>query len=185
MRKKLTQRDQEILNTCKEFKVINVKCISELYFEGKNKLLLAQKRLKKLHEYGELNRSKRNDILEEYHYYLGKKPTNYKHALLILKAYTDIKSKYEILNYKRECEIKYKNVTLRADLVCIIKDSNGKPLPLIIEIQNGKLYKDKWSEYISNGYWKNKFGVKPEIVVYSKHNSYQSSIPIHFIKIEG
>ena len=185
MKNRITKRDMDIVNTVIEWKCATVHELAKLHFEGKNAELLCQKRMKVLNKLGYLNRSKRKDILEPYLYYKGKKPTNYKHSLLILKAYTDIKNKYEILNYKRECEIRYRNITLRADLVCIIKDSNCKPVPLIVEIQNGKIYKDKWTEYISRDYWKNKFGVKPEIIVYSKHNSFTSSVPIQFIKIEA
>lgn len=181
----ITERDIEILSFIKEFKCVNSDIIAQLFFsDANNKVMLANRRLKKLVEIKKLNRSKRTDILEPYLYYKGSKPSNYKHSLLIAQAYADIKAKYEIVKYKREYEIKYKDTTLRADLMVIAKDNKGKLRAFIIEVQNAKQYRDKWSEYINNGYWNVKFGVEPEIIVYSRFNSYTSSIPIHFIKLE-
>ena len=181
----ITERDREILAFISEFKCVNSDIIAQLFFsDANNKVMLANRRLRKLFEIGKLNRSKRTDILEPYLYYKGSKPSNYKHSLLIAKAYIDISNKYEIVKYKREYEVKYNNKTLRADLMAIAKDDKGKLRAFIIEIQNAKQYKNKWSEYISNGYYKAKFGVEPEIIVYSRFSSYTSSIPIEFIKIE-
>lgn len=180
----IQQRDLDIIAFVKEFKVVNSDIIAKLFFSNSNNCItLANRRLKKLVELGKLNRSKRTNILEPYIYYIGSKPSNWKHSLLIAQSYCDICSKYSVIKYKREYEIKYLNKTLRCDLMTIVKDNNNIKA-FIIEIQNAKHYKDKWTEYINKGYWRNKFGVLPRIIVYSRYNSYQSLIPIEFIKLD-
>lgn len=177
---KITQRDTEIVNFVREFKAVNSNVIQELYFPSVN---MCNKRLKILTEMRKLNRY-RKDILQEYTYYIGKRPTNIKHSSTIANVYSKFKCNKEIqiVKYKKEYPIKYANgKELRTDLMVICR-YNNRIYPLLIEADLSHRYKEKYTEYIQQDYYKNKFMVKPIIISISNFEP-ASSIDIHWIKL--
>lgn len=173
---KMTDRDFQIIEFIKEFKAVKASTIARLYFPS---LATAERRLKKLCEIKKLHRN-RDTIISEYYYYI-KRPTNIKHSLVMADVYSLIKTRYPIIKYKREYEIKYRNITLRTDLMMVLK-INNKPIPLLIEVDLTKAYKDKYSDYISKNYYQQKFGVKPEVIVISDRTP-KSKIDINWRKL--
>ena len=184
-RNKITERDIQVLETIKYFKCGNVKLLADLHFEGKNKVLLCQKRMKTLYDLGKVNRSKRNDCLEPYIYWKnGRMPTNYKHSLKILELYVHLKKNYDIIKHEREYEIKYGNgKSLRADLMAVI-NINGKPTPYLFEVDLSHCYNNKYTEYIEKGYYKTKFPVPPKIISISRFTVAKTTtqVPVTVIK---
>lgn len=173
---KLTERDIEIIEFVKEFKAASTTTIARLFFPS---LATAERRLKKLCESKKLYRN-RDDIISEYYYYT-KKPTNLKHALVIADVYSLIKEQHHIIKYKREYVIKYRSSNVRTDLMLVLK-VNNKLVPLLIEIDLCKKYNNKYTDYISKGYYSQIFGVKPEVVVVSNRTP-ESTIPIRWYKL--
>lgn len=178
----LTNRDKEIISFVKEFKAVNTSTIANLYWKDcKQKLILAERRLKLLVENKKLRRD-RDSILDSYYYYVGTKVPHFKHSCLIAEAYAQLKLNYDVLNYKREVQLYCRNENLKADLVVILK-KDGKPIPLIIECDISRPYAYKYDSYISDNYWSSKFGVKPTIISISKWQP-KSNIPIEYINVE-
>lgn len=173
---KITNRDIQIIEFIKEFKVASTTTIARLFFPS---LTTAERRLKKLCEAKKLHRN-RDDVISEYYYYI-KQPTNLKHALVIADVYSQIKMKHHIIKYKREYEIKYRRNIIRVDLMMILKIDN-RIVPLLIEIDLCKKYKDKYSEYINSKYYQQMFAVKPEVLVISDRTP-ESTIQIHWYKL--
>lgn len=174
---KLTSRDFAIIDFLKEFKVADTSTLQSLFF---NSQATTERRLKLLTTHGYIKRN-RNDILSEYYYYIKRKPTNIKHALIVSKLYAKIKSSYEIIVYKKEYELKYKNITLRADLMTVLK-IEGRLVPVLYEVDLSKAYKDKYTDYINSSYYKFKFPIAPKIAVVSNRTP-KSSIEIKWLKI--
>lgn len=159
---KLTQRDYEVLQFIKEYKVADINTIQALFFPS---IPTAEKRLRKLCEAKKLNRSRAN-ILEPYVYYKNSKPTNLKHSLAIARVYSILQSEYEVVKCKREWECKYYSKTLRPDLMLVIR-RYGKLIPLLIEVDLSKAYKNKYDTFIKSEYYKQYFPVSPIIIVIS------------------
>lgn len=175
---KMTDRDYKIIEFIKEFKIVSTTTIARLYFPS---LATAERRLKKLVEHKKLLRT-RDNIISEYVYYT-KKPTNIKHSLMIADIYSKLATNKDIqlIKYKREYEIKFRAKTLKTDLMAVIK-SNNKLVPILIEIDLTKAYKDKYTEYINSKYYQQKFPMIPVIVVISNRTP-KSSINIIWYKL--
>jgi hypothetical protein len=60
---------------------------------------------------------------------------------------------------------------------------NNKLVPLLVEIDLTKKYKNKYSEYIAQGYYQQKFGAEPEVLVISDRTP-ESKIQIHWYKLK-
>lgn len=174
---KLTDRDKQILAFIKEYKIANTSTIARLYFPS---IATCEKRLRKLCDNRLLNRY-RDNILTEYVYYKGSRPTNIKHSLAISRVYSLLATEYQVLKCKREYEIKYKNKLIRSDLMAIVK-LNNKIVPILFEIELSKAYDNKYSDYIQGNYWQQLFGEKPIVVVISNRTP-KSSIPLHWYKL--
>ena len=176
----MTDRDIQIIEFIKEFKAVKASTIARLYFPS---LATAERRLKKLVESHKLHRTREN-VISEYIYYIKRKPTNVKHSLIIADIYSKLMTEQSIqlIKYKREYELKYRNITLRVDLMAVIK-INNKLVPLLVEIDLTKKYKNKYSEYINSGYYQQKFGAEPEVLVISDRTP-ESKIQIHWYKLK-
>ena len=174
---KLTQRDMNIISFIKEYKIANTSTIQRLFFPS---LATTEKRLRLLVEHKYLNRY-RGNILSEYVYYKGSRPTNIKHSLLISDIYSKLATEYDLIKCRREYEIKYKSNILRADILAIVK-LNGRVVPCLIEIELTKAYSNKYTDYMNSGYFLQLFGEKPIIVIISNRIP-KSSIPIHWVKL--
>lgn len=174
----LTDRDMKVINFIKEFKMASTSTIARLFFPSK---ATAEKRLRKLVDNRKLFRT-RETILDEYVYYI-KRPTNSKHCILIAEIYSKLATNKDIqlIKYNREYEIKFRTKSLRTDLMAVIK-SNGKLIPILIEIDLTKAYKDKYTEYINSKYYQQKFPMIPKIIVISNRTP-KSSINIIWYKL--
>lgn len=175
---KMTDRDFKIIDFIKEFKCVSTTTIARLYFPS---LATAERRLKKLVDHKKILRT-RDNIISEYIYYI-KKPTNVKHCYIIAEVYSKLATNKDIqlIKYKREYEIKYRAKTLRTDLMAVIK-SNNKLIPILIEIDLTKSYKDKYTEYINSKYYQQKFPMIPKIISISNRTP-KSSINIIWYKL--
>ena len=176
----LNDRDKQIINFLQEFKIADTNTIARLFFPS---VQSCSKRLKKLTDARKIYH-KRDNILQQYQYYT-KYPTNVKHSLAISKIYSLIvASGYQVLKVKREYTIKYRDKELRCDLLVIIRNKQGKVVPIIFEIELSKCYDNKYTLYISKGYYKQLFGEKPIVVVCYKDRVPKSDIEILAYKLD-
>lgn len=175
---KMTDRDYKIIEFIKEFKAVSTTTIARLYFPS---LATTERRLKKLVEHKKLLRT-RDDVISEYYYYT-KRPTNIKHCLIIADIYSKLATNKDIqlIKYKREYLIKYRVKELRTDLMVVIK-SNNKLIPILIEIDLTKAYKDKYTEYIQSKYYTQLFPMAPKIISISNRTP-KSSIDLLWFKL--
>ena len=178
---KLTNRDRELLSFIREYKCANTGTIERLFFKSKQ---TAQKRLKILSDNKKLKKV-REDINVPYTYYINKKPRNIVHTNTISEIYSYLSTNdnIKLIKAKREYEIKYRNKSIRADLMAVIK-INNKIIPLLIEVDLNKTYSNKYTEYITNGYYKQLFPIKPIIISISKYKPKSSISVIHFKNVE-
>ena len=174
---KMTDRDYEVLEFIKNYKVADTDTIARLYFPS---IATAEKRLRKLVEAKKLNRF-REDILHPYVYYKNSKPTNLKHSLAIARVYSILKSEYEVVKCKREWQCKYYSKTLQPDLMLVIR-RYGKLFSLFIEVDLSKKYNEKYTSYIKSGYYKMTFPTPPIIIVISNRTP-SSNIDITWLKL--
>ena len=177
---KMTDRDFKIIDFIKEFKCVSTTTIARLYFPS---LATAERRLKKLVDNKKLLRA-RDNIISEYVYYI-KKPTNLKHCILIAEVYSKLATNKDIqlIKYKREYEIKFRAKTLRTDLMAVIRTKDNKLVPILIEIDLTKSYKDKYTEYITSKHYQQKFPMIPKIICISNRTP-KSSINIIWYKLD-
>ena len=184
---KLQDRDIEIIQFLKEFKVADSKIIADLFFsDSKNKILVTNRRLKKLTEAKKINRNCDRQMLEGFIYYPkgSKKPTNWKHSLEITRLYLNLVKNYKVVKYKREYEIKYSNgKLLRSDFMCVL-NINDKLIPFIFEINLNRPYNHKYDEYIQGKFYLNKFPVEPQIVSISRFKHVKSNCNVKLIPVD-
>lgn len=162
MRTKLSERDYQIMDTMKQFKVMTSKC-SSIYFEGKNPVTCSARRLKKIYEIKPNINRYRESVTDPYVYYYNSKPTNIKHNVVRLEAYCQLKQNphFEIIKWKIEKEFVINNKKVRADLVLIVKDKiTNNLIPIIVEIDLSHRYNDKYKYLNYNSY----FPCKPIII---------------------
>ena len=94
----ITERDKEIIQFLKDFKVATTTTIADIYFNSS--IRPCQRRLKHLSEHGYIKSYQENIITEEIHY-VRKKPVNLKHALILSEFIAKLKiNNIEILKYK-------------------------------------------------------------------------------------
>lgn len=172
----LQKRDIEIINTIKEFKAIRANELASLHFEGKNALLLCQRRLTKLTENKKQLRRWRASILEPYYYYYGSKPKQLVHMAKVAEVYTHLKKHYDILKYSVEKEFKFANgKSLRADLMVVLKTKNNYIKVVLVEVNRSHIYSYKWDSFILEGYYKQYMPTEPIVLDVSKFNSYKTN----------
>jgi hypothetical protein len=175
---KLTDRDYKVIAFIKEYKIAKTSTIKRLFFSTKANA--CEKRLAKLVEHKKLYRYREN-ILSEYCYYI-KRPSNIKHSLLISDIYSRLITEYKVIKCKREYEIKYRNKSIRADLMAVVQ-LNNKLVPILFEIDLTKAYDNKYTEYISKYYYKQLFPIEPTIVVISNRTPKNAEISIKWYKL--
>ena len=162
-RTKLNDRDLLILEDMRNFKVMTSKCAS-IYFEGKNPVTCATRRLLKLYEIkSNINRYREN-VISEYIYYYNKRQANYKHDVVRLEAYTMLKQNpnISIIKYKVEKQFIINNSKVRCDL-CIIAQNKvtNKITSILLEIDLSHRYDNKYKDLNYNQYFG---GNKPLII---------------------
>ena len=66
--------------------------------------------------------------------------------------------------------------------MAVIRTKDNKLIPVIIEIDLTKKYKNKYDDYIQSRYYQQKFPVSPVIVCISNRTP-QSNIPVKWLKL--
>ncbi|MCU9808383.1 replication-relaxation family protein [Paraclostridium sp. AKS46] len=157
----LTDRDKEIIQFLKDFKCATTATISNMFFNSS--LRPCQRRLKYLCEHGYINSYQENVITEKIHY-VGRKPINLKHALILSEFIAKLKiNNIEILKYK----VPFKIENLIADAFIAIKKDN-KNYIYFVEVENTKQFNlSKYEQLYYNRAWKDVFPVFPGIIVIS------------------
>lgn len=162
----LTDRDKQILELTEQLKVVDVFVIDTMLFKNTRTNRVAQRRLTNLYEFKRIKRWRMNQI-SPYIYYLGKRPTNIEHSLLMsyFIAYLDNLGA-DIKKIKREWLI---TEGIRIDLF-VAYTLNDKNYISIVEIENSKSFQEKYEkleEYFLSNQFKNLFPTMPKIICVS------------------
>lgn len=162
----LTDRDKQILELTEQLKVVDVFVIYTMLFKKTKTNRVAQRRLTNLYEFKRIKRWRMNQI-SPYIYYLGKRPTNIEHSLLMsyFIAHLD-KLGADIKKIKREWLI---TEGIRVDLF-VAYTLNDKNYISIVEIENSKSFQEKYEkleEYYLSNEFKNLFPTMPQIICVS------------------
>lgn len=133
--KKGCQRDRAILYAIEKHGALDTDQISVLFFEGKNRRRLAQRRMQKLHEQKKVKRN-RASLSEPFYYYTGNKSGRMEH-LISLNWFFVYSTKINIKQWEQlqwfEYEQDYK--VLRSDALLGIKNNvTGKSLFSFVEM---------------------------------------------------
>lgn len=155
----LTDRDKEIIQFLKDFKVATTTTISDLYFNSS--IRPCQRRLKYLSEHGYIKSYQENVITEKVHY-AKRKPTNLQHALILSEFISKLKiNNIEILKYK----VPYKLENIIADAFIAIRKDNRNYI-YFVEVENTKQFNlSKYEQLYYNRSWKDIFPIFPGIIV--------------------
>ncbi len=179
---KMTDRDKDIISFLRQYKCADTHTIAKLFFsDAKSSQILAERRMKKLSEFGKCNRW-RKDILSPYIFYIGSRPTNYNHSCYISEVYANLMNKYEVVKIEREYELKFNKYKVRSDLMAVVR-INGKLVPLLIEVDLSSAMKDKYDLFINDNYYQQKFPMKPIVISISRFTP-KSSLSIKHITLE-
>lgn len=162
----LTERDKKILELTEQLKVVDVFVIDTMLFKTTKTNRVAQRRLTNLYEFKRIKRWRMNQI-SPYIYFLGKRPKNIEHSLLMsyFIAYLD-KLGADIKKIKREWLI---TEGIRIDLF-VAYELNDKNYISIVEIENTKSFQDKYDkleEYYLTGSYKELFPIMPKVICVS------------------
>lgn len=155
----LTDRDKEIIQFLKDFKVATTTTISEIYFNSS--VRPCQRRLKYLSEHGYIKSYQETVITEKIHY-IRKKPVNLKHALILSEFIAKLKlNNIEVIKYK----VPYKLDNVIADAFIAIRVNNKNNI-YFVEVENTKKFDlDKYEKLYYSRMWKEIFPVFPNIIV--------------------
>lgn len=155
----LTERDKEIIQFLKDFKVATTTTISQIYFNSS--IRPCQRRLKFLSEYGYIKSHQENVITEKIHY-VKRKPINLKHALILSQFVAQLKiNNIEILKYK----VPYKIGNVIADAFMALKIGNTNRI-FFIEVENTKKFNlEKYEKLYYSRVWREIFPIFPSILV--------------------
>lgn len=166
----ITDRDKEIIQFLKDFKVATTTTISDLYFNSS--IRPCQRRLKFLSEHGYIKSYQENVITEKIHY-VGRKPINLKHALILSDFISKLKlNDIEIIKYK----VPFKIENLIADAFIAIKKHN-KNYIYFVEVENTKKFNlSKYEQLYYSRSWKEIFPIFPGIIVISDRKVNKNSI---------
>ena len=159
----LTDRDKRILDLVEQLKVVDVFTVDNILFKNTKCNRVCQRRLTTLSEFKRIKRWRPNQI-SSYIYYLGRKPGNIDHALLVSHFVAYIhKLGGEVVKLKREWLI---HEGIRVDLFIAYK-LNNKNYIAIVEAENTKSFDSKYEKleeyYLSNSY-KELFPTMPKII---------------------
>lgn len=162
----LTDRDKKIIELVEQLKVVDVFVVDTMLFKNTKTNRVAQRRLTSLYEFKRLKRWRMNQI-SPYIYYLGKKPANIEHSLLVSHfiAHLD-KLGADIKKIKREWLI---SNGIKIDLFAAY-ELNNKNYISIVEVENTKSFQAKYEKleqyYLTEGY-KELFPTMPKVICIS------------------
>lgn len=155
----ITDRDKQIIQFLKDFKVATTTTISDIYFNSS--IRPCQRRLKYLCEHGYIKSYQETIITEKIHY-VRKKPINLKHALIL----SDFIAKLKINNIEvLKCKVPYKLENVIADAFIAIR-INSQNYIYFVEVENTKKFNlDKYEKLYYSRTWKEIFPIFPGIIV--------------------
>lgn len=158
---KITDRDTEIISFLKTVKCSDAKSISTIFFNGS--LRSCQKRLLMLSECGYINRF-RDNRWEQYVYYIGSKPKQFKHDLYISKLIVKLKEDgTEILKIKSATKI---GDIITDGIIAYKKDDKVKIVFVEIEKHFRQHTIDKYVKLYKDGSYKQYgFPTMPSLII--------------------
>ncbi|MGL5439656.1 MAG: hypothetical protein ACRDA4_04625 [Filifactoraceae bacterium] len=161
-----TDRDKKIIQLIADLKVVDVFVVDSILFKNTKTTRVAQRRLQNLYEFNRVKRWRMNQI-SNYIYYLGKKPINIDHSILMSHFIANLSNiGAEIIEIKREWLI-FEGIRIDLFVSFVM---NGKNYTSIVEIENTKNFQskyDKLESYFSGKEYKNLFSNIPLIVCVS------------------
>lgn len=177
----LTDRDKQILELVEHLRMVDVYTVDKILFSNTKGTRVAQRRLANLVEFRRLNRWRMNQI-SNYVYYLGKRPKNIEHGLLLSHFVANlIGMGAEIKKIKREWLI---TKGIRVDLF-LAYTLNDKSYISIVEVENSKSFQgkyDKLEAYFSTDEYKEIFPQVPQIICVSDKGFTEGNLEV--IKID-
>ena len=159
----VTDRDKKIIELVEQLKVVDVFTVDNILFKNTKCNRVCQRRLTNLAEFNRIKRWRPNQI-SPYIYYLGRRPGNIDHALLLSRfvAHINILGG-EVVKLKREWLI-YEGI--RIDLFIGYK-MNDKNYIAVVEAENTKNFNikyEKLEEYYLTGAYKELFPIMPKVI---------------------
>ena len=164
----LTERDKKIIEFIKDFKCATTSTISDIYFPS---LRTAQRRLKYLCEHGHIKSYQESITLEKIHY-IGKRPTQLKHSLILSSFIAQIKkANIEILKYK----VQFRLSNTIPDCLLVLR-YNNKNYIYLVECENTKTFNvSKYEDLYYSRAYKEILPTFPSIVVISNRTVKKSN----------
>lgn len=161
----LTQREVDILQYIGKFKVASTSTIKRLFFKDST-LRYCQIRLRLLtKDYNELNRD-RHSISNEYSYYIGARPKQFSHKLMLTEFHKNIVDYVKVIQL--DTEVNIGNVRPDGLLAYQVEDKKGIAF-VEIDLSPNSL-KEKIAKYellYSSGDYKEYFPVFPDLIIVS------------------
>lgn len=173
----LTNRDIEIIEFIKEFKLLSSSQIQRLFnmtqpktSKRMNYIVENIKEVKK-YRYNPTNNfytdKYRNILKNENVYYYNKKPSAIMHDLLTNEVYLYLKERFDIVTFEKEYRISMDDeFVVRADVYFVMRHGN-KEYEFLIEVENNKSFNNyKYNKLLEQGY------IAPPIIVISDRRIY-------------
>lgn len=182
----LTRRDQDVLNFIEEFRVATSGQIHRLFFANKTRRY-CQARLKYLLSNGYIKKIN-STINNEFAYYLEKRSGQVHHDLIRAELYSNIKLKYNLLDWSNEQPIK----NIRPDATAYLSNNNfayirdhGMVFPIFIEIHlSNKFNFEKYINLLKKTDLAALYGIMPRVIICTDRQVVISNIGIKF-KVVG
>lgn len=156
---KITERDIKILEFLKEVNVSDTKTLSILFFNGS--LRRCNQRLKILKDHKKI-KCFRENILSPNIYYIGRKPTNWKHKIV----FSQLLGVLQLNNIKI---LKYRTPFIVGNIIAdgfIAINVDGINRIYFVEVERTKkLDTDKYIDLYYSRKWKDIFPVMPSILL--------------------
>lgn len=166
----ITERDIKILEFLKEVNVSDTKTLSILFFNGS--LRRCNQRLKILKDHKKI-KCFRDDVLSPNIYYIGRKPTNWKHKIV----FSQLLGVLQLNNIKI---LKYRTPFICGSVIAdgfIAINNNGVNKIYFVEVERTKkLDVDKYETLYYSRKWRSLFPVMPSILCISDKKVRDSSV---------
>lgn len=167
---KITERDIKILEFLKEMNVSDTKTLSILFFNGS--LRRCNQRLKILKDHKKI-KCFRDNVLSPNIYYIGRKPTNWKHKIV----FSQLLGVLQLNNIKI---LKYRTPFICGSVIAdgfIAVNVEGVNKIYFVEVERTKkLDTDKYVDLYYSRKWKEVFPVMPSILCISDKKVSESNI---------
>ncbi|MCP3925561.1 MAG: hypothetical protein GY714_23580 [Desulfobacterales bacterium] len=172
----ITTRDNKVLEFIDEYKVACTSTIAELFYPSRR---MAQNRLRKLVDVGEIKRT-RYYYMEEYIYY-QKKNNQFKHNLVLTNFYRELHKRSKIIRFNKE--FTYFD-GLRPDAFIVFSIGNSKYIAFVeVELSKKGFDLGKYKKLYMSEKYKECLPVFPLIMVISDHKIKESD-EFNIIKID-